>query len=282
MISENSGVYTFIDNNTYSVFDIILTDTQKLPDFNYISLYDGDKQSILESTLMKFNIKELRLRLGYRLGNVKIYGKTMEGDWEEVAVLNVNSAVYQDYKVNFIGKDPENPYPYYAFKIDNISSNEIRISEIDVLSGTNGILYEGAVTDFTEKSVDGNKYTYSLTKEITGDSRHDGKVFMLAIQLKDKSGNIVENIDGSIYLEVKDIGLGISHKVYLDEYLGKNVGYVNLSKIIRNLNVKQINFVINIPDEYDIYAVQLLEVSNEFKPASGEVRDKLINTILLS
>jgi hypothetical protein len=58
--------------------------------------------------------------------------------------------------------------------------------------------------------------------------------------------------------------------------------FYNLSKIIRNLNVKQISFEIHIPDKYDIYAVQLLEVSNEFKPASGEVRDKLINTILLS
>ena len=282
-IKQENGSYVFIDNDTYSVYDIILTDTQKFPDFNYISLYDNDKQSILATSKMSFNIKEVILKLGYRLGKLKIYGQTKEGIWEEVCIVDVTSAVYSDYVIDFKGTDPENPYPYYAFKIDNISTNEIRVMEIGVVSGTNGVLYDGPITSFVEKSVDSNTSTYTLTKNIVGDSRHDGKVFMLAIQLSDKTtGEIVDNIDGSIYLEIKNIGLGISHKVYLDEYLGKNVGYINLSNILKVLNVKEITFDIIIPDEYNIYAVQLLEVVNEYKPSQGEVRDKLINSNMSS
>jgi hypothetical protein len=287
-ISENNGVYKFVDNNTYSLYDIILTNTQKFPDFNYISLYDQvNNQSLLESSELKFNIKELKLRLGYRLGNVKIYGKrkTLTGvnddGWDEIGVIEVTSAVYQDYIIDFKNRNENTKaeYPYYAFKIDNISSNEIRVNQIDVTSATNGVVYDGPITSFSENGVVEKKHTYTLKKEIIGDSRHNGKSFMLAIQLADGSNKIVENIEGNIYLEVKDIGLGISHYVYLNDYLGKNVAYINLSKIIKTLNVKEIDFVIHLENEnYKIHSVQLLEVVNEYKPASGEVRDKLINT----
>lgn len=287
-ISENNGVYKFVDNNTYSLYDIILTNTQKFPDFNYISLYDQvNNQSLLESSELGFNIKELKLRLGYRLGNVKIYGKrkTLTGvnddGWDEIGVIEVTSAIYQDYIIDFKNRNENTKaeYPYYAFKIDNISSNEIRVNQIDVTSATNGVVYDGPITSFSENGVVEEKHTYTLKKEIIGDSRHNGKSFMLAIQLADGSNKIVENIEGDIYLEIKDIGLGINHYVYLNDYLGKNVAYINLSKIIKTLNVKEIDFVIHVENEnYKIHSVQLLEVVNEYKPASGEVRDKLINT----
>ncbi len=272
---ENNGTYTFTDDKTYSIYDIILTNTQKLPDFSYISLYDDDRQSLVESSVMSFNIKKLSLRLGYRLGNVAVYGYDKEHDvWEKVTDINVNSAIYQEYEVDF--KDSEGNYPYYAYRIDNTSTNEIRLTNIDVLSGVNGVLYEGNVVDLFEKSVDSeNKiYTYSLEHEIVGDSRHDGKTFMLAIQVADASNKemLISDIDGGIYILINGIGLNINHYVALNTNRGKNTAYLNLTEIIEVLNVDSINFNIVVPAQYQIYTARLLEVTNEFKPASGEVR----------
>lgn len=268
--------YTFIDKVSYDLYDITLTDTQKLPDFNYISLYDDHRDSILESSVMNFSIKELRLTLGYRLGNVIIYGKGKENSdsWEKVAEINVSQAIYQEYKVDF--KDSEGNYKYYAYKIDNVSTNEIRLTKMDVLSNVNGVLYEGNIDYLIEKSSGGNIHSYSFSNPIIGDSRHDGKIFMLAIQLVDKTNpsNIINNIDGDIFIDILDIGLGIEHYVYLNEYLGKTTAFINLSEIMKTLNVETFDFTINIPDDYVIHELQLLEVTNEFKPASGEVRVK--------
>ena len=265
--------YTFTDNKTFNVFDIILTDTQKFPNFHYISLYDDERQSILESSIMSFNIKELRLNLGYRLGKLDIYGKTSENaSWEKVTTIDVTSAIHQEYTIDFC--DVNGDYPYYAFKIDNISSNEIRLYGIDVVSRTNGVVYEGNVENFEEKGIIDGKHYSSLQLPIVGDSRHDGKVFVLAIQLEDKTDPsiIISDIIGDIYLNVNDIGLGINHFVDLNDSRGKNTAYINLSSIVEVLNVSEINFNISIPEEYAIHSVQLLEVTNEFKPSSGEVR----------
>ena len=272
------NTYKFTDDKTFSVYDIKLINTQKLPDFNYISLYDYGKDSILESSIMSFGIKELHLTLGYRLGPVNIYGKIDEkSGWTLIATIEVKSAVYQEYVINFPeGNDPKNPYPYHAYKIDNISTNEIRVSQIDVLSATNGVLYEGPIVQLEETSfdVENDIYTYSLVNQIIGDSRHDGKQFILSIQLNEEDSKIIDSIIGNVYIKVKNIGLDINHYVYLDENSGKGIAYVNLSTIIKTLNVKSIEFEIYVPSGAQIYDVELLEVTNEYKPAQGEVRFK--------
>ncbi len=272
--------YRFTDDTTYSVYDIKLTDTQKLPDFNYISLYDYGQNSILESGLMNFGIKELRLTLGYRLGKVNIYGMIdEETGWTEepIAVIDVTSAVYQEYVVNFpMGDDPNNKYPYRAFKIDNVSTNEIRVSQIDVQSGSNDVVYEGPISHLEEKSVDSenNTYTYSLVNQIVGDSRHDGKQFVLSIQLQSTNNSqLIEDMAGDVYIKISNAGLpDVAHYVYLNEYSGKGIAYINLSSILKVLNVKTIDFDIFVPNDTQIYEVRLLEVANEFKPSQGEAR----------
>ncbi len=275
LVEEANGTYTFTDDKTYSIYDITLTDTQKLPDFNYISLYDDDRQSILESSIMSFPIKELRLNLGYRLGKVRVYGKTNEenAEWIEIGVVDVTSAVYQEYVMSFKDEDSDS-YPYYAYKLDNISTNEIRLSQVDVTSAINGVVYEGPAASFEEKSVVDNKYTYSLVHQIVGDSRHDGKKFVLAVQFASSTDttDIIEDLFNDVYIKVNGIGLDINHYVYLNEYRGKNTAYINLSSILEVLNVKSMNFTINYSSELQIHEVQLLEVTNEYKPLSGEVR----------
>lgn len=288
-IIDNDTYYTFIDDTTYSVYDIKLKDTQKLPEFNYISLYDDHRQSTLESTKTSFGIKELRVKLGYRLGNVKVYGyyhnpSSDAWEWINISDINVTSAIYQEYIVDlaYETKDGEGNdviiYPY-AFKLDNNSTNEIRISQIDILSATNNVLYIGEITDFVDNGIvkddeNNDLYVYSLDHKIEGDSRHDGKTFMLALQLADKDDKeiIISDIIGDVSINVLDIGIDLDHFVYLNEYRGKNVAYLNLSEIIKILNVDRIDFTIVIPTSYQVHTVQLLEVTNEFKPASGEVR----------
>ena len=271
---EEDGSYTFIDNMYYNIYDIILTDTQKFPGFNYISLFDNQQQqSILESSKMSFNIRELRLTLGYRLGLVDVYGKRLDSDeWEKVTQINVTHSIQNQYIIDF--SDSQGDYPYYAFKLDNISTNEIRLYGIDVLSRTNNVLYQGNIENFIEQGNIDGKHHYTLTQKIVGDSRHNGKIFMLAIQLKDKNNSniIISDIVGSMYININDIGIGVNHEVYLNDCGGKNTAYIDLSSIIEVLNVNKINFNIVIPEGYEIYTVQLLEVTNGFKPASGEVR----------
>ena len=129
---ENDGTFTYTDDLTYSIYDIILTNTQKFSDFNYISLYDNVQQSLLETTKMSFPIKELRLSLGYRLGNVAIYGMRENSSiWEPVQTITVSSAVSKEYVIDF--KDENGDYPYHAYMIDNISTNEIRVYQLDVI-----------------------------------------------------------------------------------------------------------------------------------------------------
>lgn len=273
---EENGTYTFTDDKTYSIYDIILTDTQRLPDFNYVSLYNDAKHSIFESTNMSFAIRELRLKLGYRLGTVTIYGKTADNnaEWEKVTDVEIKSAIYDEYVVDF--KNSLGQYPYVAYRIENFSTNEVRISEIDVVSKTNNVVYETIMSNIVEKGLTDGKYIYSVKQNIIGDSRHDGKVFMLAVQLKDKQNNdvLIDNIIGDIYINVNDIGLPIYHYASLNNLAGKNVAYINLSSIISVLRVSQINFNLSIPEDYQVHEIQLLEVENEYKPASGEVRLK--------
>ena len=268
--TNGDGTYTFVDDKTYDLYDIILTDTQ-IQNNTYISLYDDSRQSILESGELKSPIKQLRLTLGYRLGLVSIYGFNPEtNEWEKLGELNVTQAVYQEYIIDF--QDKNKGYTYTKFKIDNISTNEIRLTKVDVVSARNNILYEGNINQFNYKEEVSGKYVYTLNHAIEGDSRHDGKTFMLAIQLKDSSGNIVNSLPANIYVVVNNAGIGTQYHAYLDSNTGKTTAYINLSTILNQLQINEINFNIYIPDGYEIHSVQLIEVSNEFKPSSGEVR----------
>lgn len=66
--------------------------------------------------------------------------------------------------------------------IDNASQNEIHLSKIGYSEINKGLLYEFKVSDLVQKTTSGT--TYTVMKDIVGDSRHDGKSFILAIQYK--------------------------------------------------------------------------------------------------
>lgn len=267
-IKLEGNVYTFTDNKTYGIYDIILEHAEKSG--TYISLKDDATQSIIKSSEIKFGIKELRLSLGYGLGKVRIYGTNNNGIEETIGEIEVTDAVYSEYSIDF---KPTSEKYFTKFRIDNVSTNEIRLNKISLVSNSNGILYEGNISDFV--LTDTNQYT--LLDEVTGDARHEGSKFMLAVQFSDSNG-IVENINSSDkipYIMINGLtdsnGDPITYKPYLSDKQGKCVAYFNLSEILETHNTSEISFTI-VCEGYTIYTYQLIETKNVYKPAMGEVR----------
>lgn len=258
-VTENAGTYHYTDKKTYEVYDVSLINANIVN--GYISLFDDATQSIIESGSCGFDIKELKMTLGYGLGKVRIYGYNGT-TWDIIEEVDVTSAVYTEYTVSFMSG------LYSKFRIDNISTNEIRINNITVSSRNNGYEYITPVKDLVYKE----GVIYSVKSDIIGDVRHEGKEFMLAIQFKDSSGNIIDDIRGSVYITVN----GIQYSALLDQidskYYGKNVAYINLTQITDILGEEEFDFTITIPSGYTIYSMQLLEVTNNHKPALGEIR----------
>lgn len=268
-VTKNGDTYTFTDKLTFELAKIYFTQAQITG--TYVSLYDDTRQSVLESGEFGFDIKEIRLTLGYGLGKVRIYGcKRDSNQWETIAEVDVTNAVYTEYVVNFdIG--------YNKIKIDNISTNEIRLNKLDVVSRTNGYVYQ--TTSGYLVRVDGTDDSpiFSLIGDIVGDSRHESKSFMLAVQLEDGSGNIIEDIRGSVGIKVGDT----TYTAIIDQTgttnYGKTVAYINLSSILNTLQTDSFDFTLVIPGNYQVHEIQLIEVSNIHKPAMGEVRQSNIN-----
>lgn len=254
--------YQFNDMKNYQLCELNLIDAEIVGD--YIRLLDDTTQSIIESSSFKFDISELHLTLGYGLGKICIYGCN-ESDWELVDVIEVENVLYQEYKIKFSSG------LYSRFRIDNISTNEIRINSISVVSRTNSYTYTKSVKDLIHK----DENVYAFTDKIVGDIRHDDKNYVLGLQFKDSNDVIVENIIGSVYITVN----GINYYSLVDQTgtnnYGKNVAYINLSEILTILNTETFEFTLIIPTDYYIYSMQLIESSNSHKPALGEVRQQI-------
>lgn len=263
-VTKSGDTYTFTDKLTFELCQVIFTQTDIHGD--YVPLYDDTRQSTIESNEFKFDIKELRLSLGYGLGKVRIYG-LKGGKWIQIEEIDVENAVYSEYKVSFMSDT------YNGFKIDNVSTNEIRLNKLDIVSRSNGYVYSTTSDYLKEVSSVGNVHTYSLLEHVVGDTRHDSKSFMLAVQLKDGSG-IVEDIRGSVYITVN----GINYYALIDQTgtinYGKTTAFINLTSIIDILRTESFDFTLTIPSGYTIHTVQLIESDNSNKPAMGEVRIK--------
>ena len=262
-VTKSGDTYTFTDKLTFELCQAIFTQTDIHGD--YVPLYDDTRQSTIETTEFKFDIKELRLSLGYGLGKVRIYG-LKNGTWIPVEEIEVESAVYSEYIVSLVDDT------YNGFKIDNISTNEIRLNKLDIVSRSNGYVYSTTSKHLKELSSVDNVHTYSLLEYVVGDTRHDSKSFMLAIQFKDGSGNIVEDIRGSVYITA----MGTNYYALVDQTgttnYGKTTAFINLTAIADILLTESFDFTLTIPSGYTIHTIQLIESDNSNKPAMGEVR----------
>ena len=268
LIKDEENSFTFIDETTYHLFDLVATDA-KIQNGIFYLFDDEDQNSIIVSKEMKFGLNALRLTLGYNLGSVAIYGSQDGIVWQFVDTIYVDTLENKIYEVDFSSFD------YNYFKIDNTSYNEIHLKEIEVIAKSNGMRYQ---TDFSNQShfvIHENYITYTLNTKLQGDIRHDGKTFMLATQFIEKNG-ICESM-GKIQLSVMIDDQIIFVDAIDDDAVGKNVVYFNLSSILQTYSLEQIKFSIIMPESISLYAVQLLESTTIYKPAMSEVRKTIIN-----
>lgn len=249
-LTEDSDVFTFTDIKTYHVVDL---NTSNLAS-------DGDKlglntSSQIISSRIKGSIRELGLKLGYNKGEIKVSGKVNESDaWQEIATFSVDSTDYKYYYVDF--ESIANNFEY--FKVECTSENEIRLEAFSYNTMNNAMSYEFNIAD---ASVSGD--VYSFINEIVGDTRHEGKTFMLEVELN--SETIPANV---ITITVN----GVVKTPLLSEREGKVKAYFNLSDIIKELNVDTITFTINNNSDSVIKSVKLLEATTAQKPAVSEER----------
>lgn len=270
--NELNNEYIFKDIKNYQIFNLDIINGS-ISEEGYITLTDKSikTDTIIESQKLDFGIIQLKLILGYGLGDVNIYGKTDDGDWELVKMITLTNYEYSEFVIGF---DSQKNYSY--FRIDNNSNNEIRMKGLSLSTLTNGMTYDFTSDDIKNavKTVDTNKITLSMEKVIVGDTRHDGKQFVLAVQIDDKNNKIIENIPSDA------ITININGKIYnsyKNEVIGKNVSYFNLTSILNDLDLQEITIEIIINGEYSIKTVQLLEAISIQKPAMAEVRESYNN-----
>lgn len=254
LLTENNGTYQFTDIKTYHILDLTVDQAGKDSNNRLVLYDDASNDTVITSSEIKGGIRELGLKLGNNIGTVKVSGKKeLSDEWTTIASFNVESEEYQYYYIDFekYGTD------YKYFQIDNISLKEIRLEAFSYSTISNAMLYEFNVAD---AKVTGNVYSY--VNEIVGDTRHDGKTFMLELEFAnttDISNDISINVSGTIV------------KPLLAERDGKVRAYFNLSEILTNNTVETITFTIDSDGE-TLVKVKLLESSTAQKPAVSEER----------
>ena len=200
-------------------------------------------------------------------------------EWYIIDTINVSEIQYNDYEVSFEGyeitnaDDSKTAIKFDYFKLDNISGNEIKLQSMAVYSLETGMTYEINEFEFAEGTEQ-----IAFEGDVINDIRHDGKTFMLAIQLK-KDGKIVENIPTTLTITVSGIDDPVNPFIDNGEN-GRVAAYFNLSDCLKTLGGDIIDFTISIPSGYELYAVQLLEAENANKPAMSEVRATIYHSPL--
>ena len=257
-LSLSGDIYTFTDVDTYDVFTI---DTEKATSYgSRLCLTDSSNEtnSIITSRELPFYITKMTLRMGYGVGDVKVTfsDDNIFNEDDYIKVVSVNSLQYSNYEIVV-----DNPSKYKYFQIDNVSLNEIRLEKLALVSTTNAMEY--VMDNFTmaaDKSI-------TIRNSLENDIRHDGKKFVLAVQIK-KGGEIVDNIPkNAVTLTANDTTV---NQIITNDY-GHVTVYYNLSDLLTD-GKTSVDFTISLLDGYTISSVMLLEAENALKPAMAEVR----------
>ncbi len=226
------------------------------------------KNTYVESSKIEDRIKSLTISIGgINSGTVDIYGKIEEAnEWQLIQTITLDSVDYKNYTIDF----GENSL-YKYFKICNKSDQEISMNYLSYKTVSVGRTYEYSSTDIPNLNV---TETIHLREEIKGDTRHDGKHFVMAVQFKDNNGNIVEDISK----DMPGVSITVNGKTY-DSIHGDTkeaAVYYDLTAIMNDPTYArkpiEITVEIHCPEGYSVYCVELLEVSSIQKPAMSEVR----------
>ena len=266
---EVNDQYTFKDYQYFNIYNVVVNnatlDTTGEKHFINLSGNIAARGTIKSSDEgVGFIINTISITAGYNEGNITVYGKNQDdADWAPVGVITVSDINYQSYTFNYSG------YDYDCFALANLSGNEIHIQDITITDRANALPYKLDFSDYEE-----NLSTYSINMDIKGDTRHDGKVFMLAVQLGSSSGFATNIPTGSKLI------VGSNEYAPLDDtYPGRNVLYFNLSDILKTEGLDEINFTLSIPSGYSIVSTLLYESHSSIKPAMGEVRKSFVNGV---
>lgn len=266
---EVNNQYTFKDYQYFNIYNVVVNNAtlDRTGEKHFINLSGniaarGTIKSSDEG--VGFIINTISITAGYNEGNITVYGKNNgDADWVPVGVITVSDINYQSYTFNYSG------YDYDCFALANLSGNEIHIQDITITDRANALPYKLDFSDYEE-----SLSTYSINMDIKGDTRHDGKVFMLAVQLGSSSG-FATNIPAGSKLIV-----GSNEYAPLDDtYPGRNVLYFNLSDILETEELDEIDFKLSIPSGYSIVSTLLYESESSIKPAMGEVRKSFVNGV---
>ena len=264
IVDKDELIFNYKDITQYEIIDLKLTNSE-ITSGDYIKLKGtiGSRSELISSEL-GFFIRRVRFTAGYNTGNIDVYGSNDGEVWTKVATINVESEEYTEYSVDF-------HHHFTYFKLDNVSGNDIHISKVIVSDLQTAIPYEIEFLSTLMPRIDGDGvHHYTIINDIVGDTRHEGKKFMLAVQIYDANGNIVESIDPTVSLLVN----GTSYLPNDADLLGKSVAFFNLSEIKDAQGTETYNFQLVLPNSYDDYQVvlQLVEAKLSYKPAMDEVR----------
>lgn len=260
--NENNGTsYKFTDDKTYDVYyleyenggNMVLVDGK-------LSLSPTTQYDSIISSTLPFNLVSISFTAGYNIGKIDVYG-IKNGAETLLKTVEVDKIEYQEYEVSFVETTTVR-YDKFKLKV-SASDGVIRMSSLSVVSLTNGMTY--SMDKFTTNDIKDNKLYFE--NEIVNDQRHDGKTFMLAVQLTDASGNVVEIPDGlAIKVHGEEYSAFIDHN-----YKGRVTAFFNMTEIINKLGGTSFDYIIVGNGSYNCI-VQLIETTNPQKPAMSEVR----------
>lgn len=264
---DNLYVPNYIGENITSIDLPLLTDLSwSVSDSDYVRIENGVLK-IVDLSSRNDDDQEVTLTASYMQNNsinTKEFKITIQGKNSSNS-LDLSS-LHLPYQV--VGSFVLPTYSGLSWSTDN-SSVEIKDNNV-ILNGESCDVtlianYGGNSQSFVVHMIE-NSSIYSYEKSITGDTRHDGMSFVLAVQIK-KDGSIIPGIDKvTITVNGKEYAPVINNS-------GSNlVAYFDLTTIKNELGTTSFDLTINIPSDYSISAVQLLEVENIYKPAMGEVR----------
>lgn len=264
IVDKDELIFNYKDKTQYEIIELKLTNSE-ITSGDYIKLKGtiGSRSELISSEL-GFFIRRVRFTAGYNTGDIDVYGSNDGVVWTPVETVTVESEEYSQYSVDF-------HHHYTYFKLDNVSGNDIHISKISVSDLQTAIPYEIEFLSTLTPRVDGEGiHHYSMINDIVGDTRHEGKKFMLAVQIYDANGKIVESIDPSVSLLVS----GESYLPNDANFIGKSVAFFNLSAIKDEVGYETYEFKLVLPTSYADYQVvlQLVESKLSYKPSMDEVR----------
>ncbi len=271
------GLYTKDEDRTRIIhvnpFELYITDGF-IPTNGIITFKkheaDESKNTYVTSSKIEERIKSMVISLESTApGEVVIGGKTETGDWELIKKITLTGGAKEEFE--FDCKDKDGQYTYKYFRIHSLANQEVKMDKVAYTTVDVGKTYE-----FNSNNIKNMNFTdiIHLYEDIVGDTRHDGKHFVMSVQFKDNAGNIVEDISK----DMPTVSITVNGKTY-DPIHGntKEVAvYYDLTAIMKDpiyaRRPIEITVEINCPEGYSVYCVELLEVSSIQKPAMSEVR----------